>query len=164
MLRRFIAEDIAPSLVPPDGVDTGEYGAEVLERFANPAIGHLTTQVAMDGSQKLPQRVLHTIRDRREAGALPRWGVLVVAAWMRFVRGYGDDGRQLPLDDPLAGVIRERLAAAPDTPEGLVDALLGLDAIFAPPLAGDEEVRTLLIEWLTALDKHGVAATVAGAA
>jgi fructuronate reductase len=164
MMRRFIAEDISPGLAPPSGVSTIGYGEEVLERFANPAIVHRTVQVAMDGSQKLPQRVLHTILDRRRAGAVPRWAVLVVAAWMRYVRGYADDGRALPLDDPLAGPMRARLAAAPDTPEGVVDALLGLDAIFAPDLAGDEEVRALLIEWLTALDKHGVAATVAGAA
>ena len=162
-MRRFIAEDIAPSFTPPDGVSGVGYGDEVLERFANPAILHRTIQVAMDGSQKLPQRVLHTIADRRAAGAVPQWAVLVVAAWMRFVRGTADDGRALPLDDPLAGRIRERLAACPDTPDGVVDALLGLDTVFAPELAGDAEVRALLVEWLTALDKHGVEATLAGA-
>src|SRR4051794_33250265 len=162
VMRRFIAEDIAPGLTPPDGVSVVEYGDEVLHRFANPAIGHRTVQVAMDGSQKLPQRVLHTILARREAGAVPRWGILVVAAWMRFVRGTADDGRPLPLDDPLAGKIRSRLAAAPDTPAGTVDALLGLDTVFAPELAGDDEVRLVLVDWLTSLDKHGVAATLAG--
>ncbi len=162
-MRRFIAEDIAPSFTPPDGVSGVEYGDEVLERFANPAILHRTIQVAMDGSQKLPQRVLHTIADRRAAGAVPQWAVLVVAAWMRFVRGTADDGRALPLDDPLAGRIRERLAASSDTPDGIVDALLGLDTVFSPELAADAEVRALLVEWLTALDKHGVEATLAGA-
>ncbi len=102
-MRRLIAEDIAPSFTPPDGVSVVDYGESVLERFANPAIAHRTLQVAMDGSQKLPQRVLHTIRDRRAAGAEPRWGALVVAAWMRFARGVADDGRALPLDDPLGG-------------------------------------------------------------
>jgi fructuronate reductase len=163
VMRRFVAEDVAPGLTPPDGVSVVEYGDEVLRRFANPAIGHRTVQVAMDGSQKLPQRVLHTILARRAAGAVPRWGILVVAAWMRFVRGTADDGRPLPLDDPLAATIRSRLAAAPDTPAGTADALLGLDTVFAPELAGDEEVRLVLVDWLTALDKHGVAATLAGA-
>ncbi|WP_433292569.1 mannitol dehydrogenase family protein [Actinoplanes sp. CA-030573] len=163
-MRRFIAEDIAPSFTAPDGVDTVEYGEEVLRRFDNPAMGHRTVQVAMDGSQKLPQRVLHAVRDRRAAGATPRWGALVVAAWMRFVRGVADDGSPLPLDDPLAGVIRARLEKAPDTPPGLVDALLGLDSVFAPELAGDEVVRQLLVDWLTDFDRHGVAATLASAA
>jgi fructuronate reductase len=161
-LRRLIAEDIAPSLTPPPGVQTIEYGEEVLRRFANPAIGHRTVQVAMDGSQKLPQRVLETIAARRAAGAVPRWATLVVAAWMRFVQGTADDGRDLPLDDPLAARIRSLLAAAPATPEGVVDALLGIDTVFSADLAADETVRELLVHWLTELRKHGVEATLAG--
>ncbi|WP_250002858.1 mannitol dehydrogenase family protein [Actinoplanes sp. M2I2] len=161
-MRRFIAEDIAPSLVPPPGVDTVAYGEEVLARFANPAMGHRTVQVAMDGTQKLPQRVLHTIQNRREAGAVPRWAALVVAAWMRFVQGVADDGSPLPLDDPLADRIRARLAASPATPDGVVEALLGLDTVFHPALAEDAELRAALVEWLTALEKHGAAATLAG--
>jgi fructuronate reductase len=162
VLRRLITEDIAPSLVPPSGVDTIAYGEQVLTRFANPAIEYRTVQVAMDGSQKLPPRVLHTIQQRREAGAVPRWAALVVAAWMRFVQGVSDEGRPLPLDDPLADRIRARLAAGPSTPDGVVDALLGLDTIFSPDLAEDAELRAVLVEWLTALEKHGVAATLAG--
>jgi fructuronate reductase len=164
VLRRFIADDIAPGLTPPDGISVTEYGDDVLERFANPALGHRTVQVAMDGTQKLPQRVLHTIAARREVGAIPRWAVLVVAAWMRFVQGAADDGRPLPLKDPLADRIRSRLAAAPATPDGVVEALLSLDTVFTPELADDAEVRALLVDWLTALEKHGVTATLAGLA
>jgi fructuronate reductase len=150
--------------VPPEGVTTVAYGEQVLDRFANPAIDYRTVQVAMDGSQKLPQRVLHTILDRRAAGASPRWGALVVAAWMRFVQGLTDDGRPLPLNDPLAARIRESLAAAPATPAGVAGALLALDTVFAPALAGDDVFRALLVEWLTELGKHGVEATLAGTA
>ncbi len=162
-MRRFLAEDVAGSLIPPDGISVEAYGESVLDRFANPAIGHRTVQVAMDGSQKLPQRVLHTIMDRRAAGATPYWATLVVAAWMRFVQGVGDDGRALPLDDPLADEIRDRLAQAPATPEGVVTALFGLRAVFPAELAADETVRSLVLSWLTALDKHGVEATLGGA-
>jgi len=158
-MRRFIAEDVAVSLVAPEGVTVVGYGDEVLERFANPALGHRTIQVAMDGSQKLPQRVLHTILDGRAAGGQARWGALVVAAWMRFAEGVADDGRSLPLDDPLAAVIRARLAEAPD---GVVPALLGLDAVFPAELTADETVRAHITEWHATLSKHGAEATLAG--
>jgi fructuronate reductase len=164
VLSRLIADDVANSFAPPDGVSVVEYGNSVLERFGNPVIRHRTIQVAMDGSQKLPQRVLHTIADLRAAGAQPRWATLVVAAWMRFVQGRADDGSPLPLDDPMAERIRAALTAGKDTPEGVVDALLGLSEVFPAALAADDEVRTLLIEWLTALDRHGVEATLAGVA
>ncbi|HEY8474002.1 MAG TPA: mannitol dehydrogenase family protein [Natronosporangium sp.] len=160
MLERFVAEDVAPSLDPPDGLSVEAYGRSVLDRFANPAIGHRTWQVAMDGSQKLPQRVLHTIADRRAAGATPRWAALVVAAWMRFVTGYDDAGRPLPLDDPLAEPIRKAIADA-DTPAAIANGLLALDQVFAPELAEDPVVRELIVEWLDALTRHGVAETLA---
>jgi fructuronate reductase len=161
-MRHYIASDVAPTLSPPPGVTVVEYGDSVLARFANPATGHRTVQVAMDGSQKLPQRMLHTIAERRASGDSPYWGALVVAAWMRFVQGVADDGSELPLDDPLAAVIRARLAAASSEPSAVVDALLSLDTVFSPALANDSTVRSLLVDWLTALTKHGVAATLAG--
>ena len=157
VLRRMIAEDIAPSLNPPSGVSVVEYGDSVLERFANPVIAHSTLQVAMDGSQKLPQRVLHTMLDRRAAGGSPRWAALVVAAWMRFVRGTADDGRALPLDDPLAADIRAALASG-------VDGLLGLETVFPPAFVADEVLRKLVSDWYATLERHGVARTLAGAA
>ncbi|BCL18056.1 mannitol dehydrogenase family protein [Micromonospora sagamiensis] len=164
VLRRLVAEDVAASFTPPDDVSVVDYGDQVLDRFANPAIRYRTLQVAMDGSQKLPQRVLHTIGDLRAAGRDARWATLVVAAWMRFVRGRADDGAALPLDDPLADRIRAALAAHPDTPAGVADALFGLTEVFPAELGGDEEVRTAVTGWLTDLDRYGVAATLAGAA
>ncbi|MGI5146033.1 mannitol dehydrogenase family protein [Plantactinospora sp. CA-294935] len=164
VLRRLIAEDVAASFTPPDGVSVVDYGEEVLERFANPVIRHRTIQIAMDGSQKLPQRVLHTIADLRAAGARPRWATLVVAAWMRFAQGHADDGTSLPLDDPLADRIRAALAAGRRSPAGAVEALFGLTEVFPAELAADDEVRDLVVGWLTALDRHGVEKTLAGAA
>ncbi|MGY0006174.1 mannitol dehydrogenase family protein [Micromonospora sp. I033] len=164
VLRRLVAEDVAASFTPPPGVSVPAYGEEVLGRFANPAIRHRTLQIAMDGSQKLPQRVLHTVADLRAAGRPARWAALVVAAWLRFLLGHADDGRPLPLDDPLADRIRAALAAAPETPAGVVDALFALREVFPADLAADDEVRADVTGWLTDLERHGVRATLAGAA
>ncbi|MEV6812434.1 mannitol dehydrogenase family protein [Micromonospora sp. NPDC051296] len=164
VLRRLIADDVAASFTPPEGVDVVDYGDQVLARFGNPAIRHRTLQVAMDGSQKLPQRILHTIADLRAAGRSARWATLVVAAWIRFAQGTADDGRPLPLDDPLAERIRAALAAAPQTPTGAVDAVFALDEVVPPEVAADHEVRADVAAWLTALHRHGVPTTLAGAA
>jgi fructuronate reductase len=162
-MRRFVAEDVAPSFAPPAGQSVVEYGESVLGRFGNAAIGHRTLQVAMDGTQKLPQRVLHTMLDRRAAGAEPRWAALVVAAWMRFAGGTADDGQALPLDDPLAPTIRAALAGTAGRAESVVDALLGIEAVFPAELAADDTVRSLVAGWLDALTRHGVRPTLLGA-
>ncbi|UWP87568.1 mannitol dehydrogenase family protein [Dactylosporangium fulvum] len=144
-MERLIEADIAPTLEPPPGLSIERYGLSALDRFANSALRHRTLQVAMDGTQKLPQRLLGTIADRRAAGALPRYAALVLAAWMRFVRGTADDGSPLPLDDPLA----DRIRATP--------SLLDLHEIFPPGFADDTELRAEIARWARELDRHGVA-------
>jgi fructuronate reductase len=160
-LDRLISDDIAPTLSPPPGQTVECYGTTVRERFANPALGYRTLQVATDGSQKLPQRLLGTLLDRRAAGARPVWSALVLAAWMRFVRGYADDGTALPLDDPLADRLRAAVSTVGDRPADLAGALFAIDAVFPAELAGDDEMRGLVEHWLTVLARGGVPAALA---
>lgn len=137
--RGLQREDVIPTLTPPHGLDLEEYGESILTRFANPNLGHTTLQVAMDGSQKLPVRVLGTVADRLAAGEVPRHAALLVAAWMVFVfRGHDVNGRPLPLDDPLAETLHR--AAAGSGP-GLTDRLLDLRAIFPEEVSGHDGFR-----------------------
>jgi fructuronate reductase len=147
----LIAEDVAPTLDAPPGVDVAAYGRVVLERFANPALRHLTTQIAMDGSQKLPPRLLGTVRDRLAAGATPRHAIRAVAAWMAYVAlGRDVTGRPLPLDDPLAPRLRQAVAGAADAPS-VVTALLGVGEVFTDDLAGSAVLRECLVEQVAEL-------------
>ncbi|GAA0362313.1 mannitol dehydrogenase family protein [Actinoallomurus spadix] len=147
-VRRYMDEDAGPTLTVPDGFDLEEYKASLLTRFANPALRHRTAQIAMDGSQKLPQRLLGVVRDRLAAGAEPRWAALAVAAWMRHVQTAGE------LDDPLAGPLREAVSRA-DRPDAVVDVLLAVTEVFGPDLRESRVFRDLLVEHLTELTSGG---------
>jgi fructuronate reductase len=143
---RYLSEDAAPTLEAPPGLDPAAYGRQVLERFANPALRHRTRQVAMDGSQKLPVRLLPTISARLGAGAEPRWATLAVAAWMAcVVAGTDARGRPLDLEDPLAERLRDAAEGSSDA-TGVVDRLLGVREVFDAELAGSEVFRSMLAE------------------
>ncbi|GAA1781021.1 mannitol dehydrogenase family protein [Nocardioides hankookensis] len=73
--------DEASRRLPQDPAETRAYRAALLERFANPAIRHLLTQIAMDGPQKIPARILPSLRAERAAGRLPTGSTRVLAAW-----------------------------------------------------------------------------------
>ncbi len=149
--RRLLEEDVAPTLVAPPTVDVAAYGRSVLERFANPALRHRTVQIAMDGSQKLPLRLLGTVRDGLAAGRTPRWAILGVAAWMAYVAlGRSRTGVPLPLDDPLA----DRLRAAVPVEGGAratAAGLLALREVFPVELAEDAAFRDCLTDELDRL-------------
>jgi fructuronate reductase len=160
--RALMQDDVRPTLTAPEGWDLGDYTEALLDRFANPALRHRVLQIATDGSQKLPQRLLGTIRDRRAAGAVPRSAVLAVAGWMRFVStGADDEGRPLPLEDPLADRLRAATAGAA-RPEEVVDALLGVPEVFGTDLRDDAGLRALLADDLRDLGRTGAAAVVRG--
>jgi len=142
--RAFTDADVLPTLDAPDGADLVAYRDSLLHRFANPATGHTTVQVAMDGSVKLPQRLLGTVRDRLAAGAVPEHAALVVAAWMAYVRATTTGtlvvaGREVTLDDPLADVLAD---AATGPAAGLADRLLRVEAVFGPDLAEHAAFRS----------------------
>lgn len=97
---RMMREDISPSLSPPPGLDLHSYIDDILGRFANPAIEHRLSQIAWDGSQKLPYRILDTIRDARAAGRPIDRLAVPIAAWLRFIERAATRGE--PITDPLA--------------------------------------------------------------
>ncbi len=159
VLRRLMGTDLAPTLTVPEGFDLDAYQEQLLERFANPALRHRTLQIAMDGSQKLPVRLLAGIGERRRAGAEPVAASLGVAAWMRFVSARrSDDGHPLTVDDPLADEIADRLRGREEA-EPVVDTLLQMRQMFDAELAADATWRGLLIDQLDALIRDGAEGT-----
>jgi fructuronate reductase len=151
---RALMGEAATTLPALTSLDVGEYEQQLLRRFANPGLRHLLSQIAMDGSQKLPLRLIATVRDARAAGREPTVSVLGIAAWMRYVTARHDDaGRPLAVDDPLAPRIAEVVgeAASPGT---IVERLLGIAEMFGD-LADDVRLRGLLAEALAELSRAG---------
>ena len=88
------------------------YKDALIARYGNSALRHRTAQIAMDGSQKVPQRLLNTVRDRLAAGApVARLG-LALAAFLRFMAGTGEDGAPLPVNDPMQAAFAAAAARA----------------------------------------------------
>ena len=109
-----------------------DYAQDLLARFQNPAIRHRTWQIAMDGSQKLPQRLLATLRERLAAGLPSPALATAIAAWMHFaVKTAHTPGAVL--NDPLSGDILAQARVSNDS-AAIIDNLLGLNKIFGSDL------------------------------
>ena len=120
-------DEIIPVVRTPSGADLPAYARALLARYQNPAIRHRTWQIAMDGSQKLPQRILATLAEAQTH--CPGLN-LAVAAWMHYVSGTDFGGAPIEVRDPFAADLRLR-ATSPDP----VTALLNLRAVFSPEIA-----------------------------
>jgi fructuronate reductase len=158
-VRYLMTHEISPVTPEPVGMQHREYIETLLQRFANAALAHRTSQIAMDGSQKLPQRLLATLRLQLDCGG-PIAGIcLAIAGWMRFVMGRDDAGRAIEVSDPLA----ERFAAISTStrrPEDVTLAVLSIAEIFGADLRHNARCRSVIGEHLEQLIAHGAAATI----
>jgi len=158
-LRGLWAE-IAPSVPPPPGVDLDAYAAGLLARFRNRALRHRTWQIAMDGSQKLPQRLLGPLRAGLAAGRPVRHVVHAIAGWMRYVAGPDERGAAIDVRDPMLALLREAAAPGLAEPRLVASRLLELRAVFGDDLAADGALRNAFQDALESLVRHGSRASL----
>lgn len=151
--------EIIPTVPAPQGVSLPAYAEALLARFQNLAIRHRTWQIAMDGSQKLPQRLLGAIRERLRDGAPIEHLALGVAAWMRYVSGQDETGAAIDIRDPLAATYAEHAATAGRDAQALSQALFGIESIFGTDLPREPRFTGLVARHLAALFDRGARAT-----
>jgi fructuronate reductase len=159
-IERMMHDEIVPTLVAPPGVDLADYCNTLLARFRNAALPHRTQQIAMDGSQKLPQRLLGTIRDRRRDGLPYTRLALAVAAWIRYASGRDEANRPIDVADPLKTTFVQIAATHGDNHAALANAFLDLRPVFGD-LCGDLPFRTIVVDGAVRLFRDGARKTLA---
>ena len=106
LLDQLMLREAKPTIDAAAGQDLDAYAADLIERFANPALNHRLIQIAMDGSQKIPQRWLETLAARQTSGYSCPAIQAGLAAWLGHVRG-DNVARWGAVDDPLAGPLAQ---------------------------------------------------------
>lgn len=136
LVGRLLRLEAAPTIDTAPGQDLDEYASLLEGRFADPALNHRLAQIAMDGSQKIPQRWLATLARQQQAGVLCEAILTGLSAWIRHIA----DGRYL--DDPHSAMLVELWQRHGG--EGIVDALFGTAGMFSQYWTPDKRSRAFL--------------------
>ncbi len=146
-VERLVRDDIVPSL-RPSPLDLHHYAQQTLDRFRNPAIKHRLAQIAWDGSQKLPYRLLDTVKEARAAGRSIERLAVPIAGWILFLERQARAGAEIvdPLRDRLAEIGR----SADPVSEGLQ-----LRQVFPETLANDPEFCKAVAAAAAAIRRDG---------
>ncbi|HQR02549.1 MAG: mannitol dehydrogenase family protein [Proteobacteria bacterium] len=131
LIERLLLEEAAPTIAAAPGQNLPAYAAALIDRFGNPALNHRLIQIAMDGSQKIPQRWLPTLAANRSVGRECPAILSGIAAWVHHLQG-----RNGPVDDPQAAVLS---AAARGT--NPLDALFGAGGVLGSSWSPEESDR-----------------------
>ena len=155
----LMLKEQAPTL-KVQNVDLARYADLLIARYTNPALRHRTWQIAMDGSQKLPQRMLDSVRWHLADNSSFTLLALGVAGWMRYVGGVDEQGNAIEVCDPLLPVIQAAVAQSEEG-ESRVKALLAVEAIFGKDLPLNGQFVDQVINAYLSLLSKGAKATVA---
>ena len=155
----LMLKEQAPTL-KVQNVDLARYADLLIARYTNPALRHRTWQIAMDGSQKLPQRMLDSVRWHLADNSRFTLLALGVAGWMRYVGGVDEQGNAIEVCDPLLPVIQAAVAQSEEG-ESRVKALLAIEAIFGKDLPLNGQFVDQVINAYLSLLSKGAKATVA---
>ncbi len=161
LLRRYMLEEAAPTLSMPADVSLEDYAEALLARFANDSLRHRLHQIAMDGSQKLPQRWLRGGEERLAASDdehVLAATVFGVAAWIRYTRGVDEQGHAYPVSDPMADRLAQCHAHACSA-DRAADAM-GIEAIFSPALVSTPRFGRQVQHALEAIEQLGMRAAL----
>jgi fructuronate reductase len=153
VLRRlwFEAAATLPVVVQDEVPD---YVRALESRFSNPALGHRLEQIAMDGSLKVPVRLLATLRDCR-ADHLPSGAIIfAVAAWIRWLKCVDEAGQSYELKDPMAAMLM-KLSERHLSAQQRVRQLMKLEPVFGLDLGADAELVISLTHCLELLERYG---------
>lgn len=138
LVERLMRQEAAPTVKAGAGQDLDAYADDLLERFFNPRLQHRLSQIAMDGSQKIPQRWLETLAAASQEGRTCPAILRSLGSWLRHVRG--DNG---PVDDPLAQPLARLWQQEGES--GIVEAVLGSGGLLASHWVPDDQARSLII-------------------
>ena len=159
LIRRHL--QAAARVMPPlEGIVLADYAADLEARFHNPAIAHETYQIAMDGTQKLPQRIFEPALAAMEAGQDPRAFAFATAAWMRYALGVTDTGETYALRDPREADIRAALAGVARDAGAISAALHDLPGLFPQRLTHDPAWRDAVESALALMLSDGMAQAI----
>lgn len=157
-IRDLMHSEVMPSLAQPQGIDLNAYSEQLIQRFLNPNLHHQTYQIAMDGSQKLPQRLLNPLHfQRQHQGPMDRI-CLTIAAWIQYSSGVSLQGEKIVVQDPLSERLQQVAQpyvnqSSPDV-YAWVTAIFKLEAIFDSTLASEQSIHARVSHWLTLLREH----------
>lgn len=150
----------APTLNMPEGTDLEGYANLLINRFTNPSLKHQTWQIAMDGSQKIPQRMGASLRFHLDAGSDYKWLAMGIAGWMMYISGSDEKANPIDVRDPMVDLFKD-IYQQHGINASVVKVLLGIEAIFGTDLIKNEELVAAVTDAYQLIITDGARAAVA---
>ena len=156
LVEKMMDAEVTPLLAEVPGVDLADYKKTLIERFANPAIRDQLSRIGIYGSSGIPKFVLPSITEQLQRGGPIKLLSFTVASWFRYLNGLDESGKEMPMLDPMAQTLRERVKAAGRDAR----QLLGMRDVFSQELANSPAFVKQVSDTLQSFYEEGARSTL----
>lgn len=142
---RCLMASVSQGLPKIENFDIPQFSEDVLSRFANDQIAYGTLQVATDGSQKLPQRILAPLREAIASNKPIDCFCLVIASWVVFLKGHSFSKKSFVVNDPLSDKLSQ-IGWSESVNQSFLDILLSVEIqtqLFGELMQSEQFVNTV---------------------
>ena len=133
LIKKMLQQEVKVSFTAPPELAVDDYIDAILKRYSNKHIRHLLSQIAWDGSQKLPFRLLGSIQDNLAQGNSIALLSVGVAAWLHFLVNAAKTNFKIV--DPLADKLISEAAYCAGNLADDVQRFLTIRQVFPESLA-----------------------------
>lgn len=160
VIKCLMEDETGPTIPEFEGFDLAAYQQQIVKRFENSEIAYATQQVAMDGSQKLQQRILAPMLELYDQGKIAQTTCLMatLVCWLRYLRQQNESGDTYMVSDPLAELLTAMVTEHEQDTDRLIDTLLGQTSIVPLGLKSNIEFKQNLKTQLNLLKALGTKA------
>lgn len=135
LVKSMLVDEVKASFKAPSELDVDAYINAILKRYGNSHIRHLLSQIAWDGSQKLPFRLLDSIKDNLAQGHSIKLMCCGIAAWLQFLVTAAKTN--FSIVDPLADKLISTAAYCSGNVKEDVTRLLAINEVFPDSLVNN---------------------------
>ena len=136
------------TLAPLGNIKFDAYSKELIERFKNQNIEHETYQIAMDGSQKMPQRIFEPAVDSLHLGLSIEPFAFATAAWIFYCSGKHKEGSSYALRDPREAELISAFNSGDGISYNICNAFFELPDLFPIELIENSKWNTAVTNYL----------------
>lgn len=158
LIRRLMTKETGPTVPQFEGFNLADYQQQIVQRFLNSDIAYATQQVAMDGSQKLQQRILAPMAELYAKGDIKSTSCLMATfvCWIRYLKRVTESGQHYDIVDPISEVLSIISTEAEGKANRLVDGLFSKTSVVPPELKSNSTFRATLEAQLTQLNRVSI--------
>ena len=150
----------ADTLRPVPEIDLSDYRKQLIARFRNPSIAHETYQIAMDGSQKMPQRIFAPAHDAMDRGTSMTPFAFATAIWIAYCSGENEIAGQYALRDPRENELLAAFKEGDFNAEKICEAFFSLPDLFPKALVASGQWRQKVSSYLEQTLEAGIEASI----